>query len=83
MTLYFTLAYLLKVGDSRFMTCTKPVQPQIPLGLDDQRSILNQLYRLAFNTATSREELEIAWDFLSHEKHPNIVVHFLPRNKDL
>lgn len=40
------------------MTHHDPVQPQIKIGLHDQRSILNQLYQLALNTAWTREELE-------------------------
>ena len=55
----------MEVGNSRFMTHTNLVQPHIPFGLDDQQIILNQLYRLALNTSTSNEEVEIMCDILS------------------
>lgn len=56
------LSYILqtigKLATPNFMTCTSPVQPQIPVGLNDQRSILNQLYQLALNTTMSHAKLE-------------------------
>ena len=37
--------------DEDLMNHTHLVKPQIPLGLDDQRNILNQMYRLALNAS--------------------------------
>ena len=64
------------------MTRTNPVKPQIHVGLDDQRSILYQLYQLTLNIATSHEDLERTWDVLSRGEQPNIIVHLPPRNRD-
>lgn len=65
------------------MTHTHPVQPYIPVALDDQWSILNQLYQLALDTSTSHEEIETTWDIVSQEEHPNIVACLPPRNRDV
>jgi hypothetical protein len=47
-----------------FMNLPNHVQPHVLFGLDDQRSILNQLYKLAIQTARNRVELEQSWHFL-------------------
>ena len=47
------------------MTRLKSVQPHLPIGLDDQRSILNQLYDLFLKTATGREEIECSWKLMA------------------
>ena len=46
----------------------------VPFNLEDQKSILNQLYQLSFDTAMDWEELEITWDVLSQEELTHVIV---------
>jgi hypothetical protein len=44
------------------------VQPQLPIGLEDQISILIQLYDLALKLIETRVELECTWHILAQEE---------------
>jgi hypothetical protein len=65
-----------------FMTQPQPDQPQLQIGLGNQRSILHQLYDLVLTTAQTREELERSWQTLSHEEEREIVRRQLQRRED-
>jgi hypothetical protein len=54
------------------MTLPEPTQPQIQIGLRDQRSILHQLYDLVITTTRSHVELEMTWEVLSQEEEREI-----------
>jgi hypothetical protein len=54
------------------MTLPEPNQPQIQIGLKDQRSILHQLYDLTITRSRSHEELERTWEVLSQEEEREI-----------
>jgi hypothetical protein len=56
------------------MTLPEPNQPQIQIGLRDQRSILHQLYDLAITTTRSHVELERTWEVLSQEEEREIAL---------
>jgi hypothetical protein len=46
------------------------VQPHLPIGLDDQRIILNKLYDLVLKTTKNQEELECSWQVLAQQELP-------------
>jgi hypothetical protein len=48
-------------------------QPQLEIGLNNQRSILHQLYNLAITTTGTREELERSWETLVQEEEREIL----------
>jgi hypothetical protein len=56
------------------MTLPEPNQPQIQVGLRDQRSILHQLYDLTITTTRSHEELERTWEALAQEEEITIAL---------
>jgi hypothetical protein len=49
------------------MTLPNPIQPHVLFGLDDQRIVLNKLYKLSLQTARNRVELEQSWRVLARE----------------
>jgi hypothetical protein len=46
------------------MTFPQADQPHLEIGLNNQRSILHQLYNLVIMTVETREELERSWQIL-------------------
>jgi hypothetical protein len=55
------------------MTLPQPNQPQLEIGLGNQRSILHQLYNLTITTTQTREELERSWKTLVQEEEREIL----------
>jgi hypothetical protein len=54
------------------MTQPQPDQPQLQIGLGNQRSILHQLYNLVLTTTQTQEELERSWQTLVQEEEREI-----------
>ena len=50
------------------MTRQNPEQPNVQIGLDDQRSILHQLYSVAIDTAHTTKQLGRTWEVLRQEE---------------
>jgi phosphoglycerate-specific signal transduction histidine kinase len=55
------------------MTLPQADQPQLEIGLNNQRSILHQLYNLVITTVETREELERSWQTLVQEEEREIL----------
>jgi hypothetical protein len=55
------------------MTQPQPNQPQLQVGLGNQKSVLHQLYDLVLMIARSHEEIEISSETLSHEEEREIA----------
>jgi hypothetical protein len=55
------------------MTQPQPEQPQLQIGLGNQRSILHQLYNLVLETTQTPEELERSWQNLVQEEEREIL----------
>jgi hypothetical protein len=55
------------------MTLPQGNQPHLEIGLNNQRSILHQLYNLVISTAQTREELEGSWKILVQEEEREIL----------
>jgi len=49
------------------MTLPNPIQPHVLFSFDDQRSVLNQLYKLVLQIARNREKLEHYWHVFAQE----------------
>ena len=54
------------------MTQPQPDQPQLQIGLGNQRSKLHQLYNLVLKTTQTHEELERYWRTLVQEEERQI-----------
>jgi hypothetical protein len=50
------------------MTHASSIQPHILFGIDDQISILNQLYNITLQTTRTQVELNQSWEALSQEE---------------
>ena len=48
-------------------------QAQLEIGLNNQRSILDQIYNIAITTTRTREELERSWKTLVQEEEREIL----------
>jgi hypothetical protein len=55
------------------MTLPQANQPQLEIGLNNQRSILHQLYNIVITTTRTREELERSWETLVQEEEREIL----------
>jgi hypothetical protein len=55
------------------MTLPQGNQRHLEIGLNNQRSILHQLYNLVISTAQTREELEGSWKILVQEEEREIL----------
>jgi adenylate kinase len=55
------------------MTLPQDDQPHLEIGLNNQRSILHQLYNLVIMTTETREELERSWKILVQEEEREIL----------
>ena len=49
------------------MSKPDPQQPNVPLVLGNQKSIIGQLYQLTLQTAQTTEELERSWEALARD----------------
>lgn len=50
------------------MTHRNPEQSNVQIELDDQRSILHQLYNVAIDTTHTVEQLGRTWEILRHKE---------------
>jgi hypothetical protein len=50
------------------MTLPQDDQPQLEIRLNNQRSVLHNLYNLVIKTIETREKLEISWKTLVQEE---------------
>ena len=55
------------------MTLPQGDQPQLEIGLNNQRRVLHQLYNLVITIAETSEELEISWQTLFQEEEREIL----------
>jgi hypothetical protein len=55
------------------MTFPQADQPHLEIGLNNQRSILHQLYNLVITTTETHEELERSWQILVQEEEREIL----------
>jgi hypothetical protein len=56
-----------------YMTLSQDNHPQLEIILNNQQSIMHQLYNLAITTTGTREELERSWKTLVQEEEVEML----------